>query len=232
MKSELHIFLEGIADKKFFVDIIVRWYNFVQDEKNIVENKDIILFRNDKNDKVTITSYGGKDVLEDDKKRKALIDNLDSNLLLNIPSLLIFDSDKDYIGNLNKWIKFRTSLNNSKYDSLFNFFFLPINFDLSKEFNGDLEYLIYELLFDEKDNFTNCWKTFENCIENYNLNKYPIVFPDLKTKIFALLDIYNKKSKEKDRDYLDTTIFNLNPEEKPILQPLKAFLDQYLLIYA
>jgi len=227
MVEVVDILVEGIADQKFLADVIISWYGY-KIEGEVRDKKDTILVNETNFKKAKIKSFEGKDVLETERKKNLLCENLEINISINKPSLLIFDADFDFLGNFKKWNDFKNEFYKDKNTNIFDIFFWPNNQDLGNKVQSDLEYLLFDILCEDKLMYWSCFDDFDKCVELKFENSYNLCFHDNKTRIFSFLSTFGRESKEVKRNYFDAEIFNLNPTEKPILKPLKTTLDKYL----
>ncbi len=127
-------------------------------------------------------------------------------------NLLIFDADDSYNSRLIELETRRIELGIE-----FEVFLLPDGRE-----NGDLETLLQQLTIESKSaQIFDCFESYKSCIHTLN---EAYTKPDLKTKIYAYSEILTGSGKEKDRDYTNSEIWDLN---HPSLQPLVDFLKPH-----
>jgi hypothetical protein len=201
--SNIKIFVEGIADKKFLSDYI----------QHILPEFEVI-------DKKTIIACGGWTNIYNERNdaeetiRKSLIKNTNDDGV----NLVIFDADKDFDCRKKEIEKWKADFNLS-----FELFLFPNNKD-----NGTLENLLEKLIPEKNRSVLDCWEGYEKCLKTKKLTS-----PAKKTKIYAYLEALvgesrseKVKIKEKERDYGNIDHWNLDAE---YLNSLKEFLTPYLI---
>ncbi len=203
--SNIQLFVEGIADAKLIQDIIKSWYNV-----NLKIGK---LGSEDVNPDILIV--GGKGNI------KKLANQFKENNELEIRNIIVFDADV-FIEENDKFVEL-------KKDLPIEYFLLPDN-----QSNGDLETLLVQIINEENSVIFECWEGYENCLKLSKRKEGVFTTPASKTKIYAYLeallgesDSQKKKIKEAERNYQDSSHWNLNA---PSLVNLKQFLDQYFQI--
>ena len=207
--EKIQIFVEGVADQKFFQDLISAWYNtkltFGGVQKGMVTNGDIF-------------NVEGKGVFEDEIKMRLIDPILKFNDIKGVKNLFIFDADT---------FKIETK-NFEKYKSQFpiEHFLLPDN-----QSDGDLETLLEQIINQDNKVIFDCWEGYEDCLKTSIRKEGIFTTPARKTKIYAYLEALlgesknqKKKIKETERNYQDVNHWDLNA---PALVNLKQFLDQY-----
>jgi hypothetical protein len=207
--ENIQIFVEGVADQKFFQDIIEAWYN---------EKLTLGGYQKDKTVHGQIFSVGGKGVFKNEDKMKVLDTIFKANRISGVKNIFIFDADEFVIESKN-FVEY------SKIHPI-QYFLLPDN-----QSDGDLETLLVQIINQENKVIFDCWEGYENCLKTSNGKEGVFTTPASKTKIYAYLeallgesDSQKKKIKEAERNYQDATHWDLNA---PALVNLKQFLDQY-----
>lgn len=200
--SKVQLFVEGIADAKLIQDILKSWYNV-----NLKIGK---LGSEDVNPDILIV--GGKGNI------KKIANQFKENHEFEIKNIIIFDADIFYEEN-DKFIELK-----KKFP--IEYFLLPDN-----QADGDLETLLVQIINQENKVIFNCWDGYESCLKTSKRKEGVFTTPASKTKIYAYLeallgesDSQKKKIKEAERNYQDSTHWDLNA---PALTNLKTFLDQY-----
>ena len=84
--SNIQIFVEGIADQKFFQDLIEKWYNIKLSKGEFADRNTRLKFGD-------IFDMGGKDSFEDVSKTSVLDPIIETLRFEDIPMLVIFDAD-------------------------------------------------------------------------------------------------------------------------------------------
>ena len=131
-------------------------------------------------------------------------------------NLIIFDANGDYAKKKAEILSWKQKLNIE-----FELFLFPNDNDY-----GNLETLLENISLPEHKIIFDCFDKYQECIgvnKNYSL-------PNQKAKNFAYTEAILSKSKseeakENKRNYLDTTLWNLNGD---YMEPLKDFLLTYL----
>jgi hypothetical protein len=204
--KKVQIFVEGVADQKFFQDLLNDWYGI---------ELSLGGFQNGNGD---IFNVEGKGVFEDEKKMLLIEPILKLNDIRGVKNLFIFDADTFEI----------ESQNFEKYKSQFpiDHFLLPDN-----QSNGDLETLLEQIINQDNKVIFDCWDSYENCLKSSKRKNGNFTTPARKTKIYAYLEALlgesknqKKKIKETERNYRDQSHWDLNSRA---LTNLKQFLDQY-----
>jgi hypothetical protein len=207
MATPIKIFVEGIADVKFFGDYI----------SHIAPSFEIV------ND--TIINTGGWTNI-DSKKEKGESSRIEmeKNTDYGGINLVIFDADKDF-----KNRKQEIEAWKSKYNLVFELFLFPDNRN-----TGALEDLLERIITTENKPIFCCWRLFEKCLKIIRIKgrSRPLTIPAKKTKIYAYLEVLlgetkkeKEKIKERERDYKNKEHWNLDSE---FLILLKEFLLKYI----
>ena len=101
------------------------------------------------------------------------------------------------------------------------YFFLPNNED-----PGDLEDLLKQIINPTHQIIIDCFDHYQTCL---NSNDYDYTLPNKKALIFAyceaILEKNSKQIKEKNRDYFNKKLWDIESEA---LNPLKEFLKKIL----
>lgn len=200
--KRVQIFVEGIADAKFLKDFVANTYKIdLEIGKNGSEsaNPDILIL--DGKDKIPKVSNLFKE-----------------NEINEILSVIIFDADDFSVENP-KFVQYQTTYP-------IDYFLLPNNQD-----DGDLETLLEQIINPEHQGIFDCWAGYEDCLRSHKGKNYTT--PARKTKIYAYLEALlgesknqKKKIKEAEREYSNTSHWNLNA---PALNNLKTFLDKFFI---
>ena len=221
--SNVQIFVEGIADQKFFQDLIEKWYNTKLSKGKFAD-------RNTKLEFGDIFDMGGKDSFEDVSKTSVLDPIIETLRFEDIPMLVIFDADTYVIS--------KPIIEELCRKRNFHYFLLPYNGAHSEadKNNGDLEALLQEIICPDNQVIFDCWQAYEECLidkpaKTTASGKFTL--PARKTKIYAYLEALvgesksqKSKIKEENRDYRNPKHWNLDPTHPP-LKPLKEFLDPF-----
>ena len=85
---------------------------------------------------------------------------------------------------------------------------------------GDIETLLENIIVEENKFVFNCWSRFMDCLGN-NDKGQKLHLPDRKAKIFDYVSLLGSKAQEKDRNYMDSSLWNLDAS---YLEPLRDFL--------
>ena len=210
--NRVQIFVEGIADQKFFQDLITEWYGISLSIGNIGKPGEII-------------SLEGKTVFDSPEKQKKLAPLFQQLAIQETPIVVIFDADK--------FAEDQVHLLTHSQTHGFTFFLLPNN-----AANGDLETLLQEIICPDNQIIFDCWQAYESCLSgkpSVMTEAGIFTLPARKTKIYAYLEALVGESnsekdmiKERNRDYRNPKHWNLNPTHT-YLKPLKEFLDQFFI---
>lgn len=224
--NNIQIFVEGVADQKFFQDLIHEWYDIKLTKGKFAE-------KNTKIELGDIFDMGGKDSFEDPTKMHFLNPIIETLQIEEIPMLVIFDADT--------YSKNHPIIDKFCANRGFQYFLLPYNgthSELNKN-DGDLETLLQEIICSDNQVIFDCWQAYEQCLEgksSQNTASGTFTLPARKTKIYAYLEALigesknqKKNIKEENRDYRNPKHWNLDPAHPP-LQPLKEFLDPFFSI--
>lgn len=211
------IFVEGIADLVFLKDFIEHHfiYTFNSVPKINETTKDIILIHNNQNI-IKIYILGSKEALGDPNKYNLVLAEINKESY--DAKLIVLDADDDFAGT-------KTMCNSFTDLNLTSNYVFPNNKD-----DGDLETILENIQAD--NNISNCWINFESCINNI---KPEYTIPAKKSKIHTYLEILNPNTnkgkdncKERNRNYKDTSIWNMHNLQNSYVSDLKTYLDQYL----
>ncbi len=149
----------------------------------------------------------------------AYINELQKNIDKGGKNLVVFDADNDCESR-------RKELMNIKAKVDFELFLLPNDSD-----SGAIENLLEKIINPVNQCILDCWNKYEKnlseCVIPWKVPQTPTT-PAYKTKIYGYLEALTgttkeekKRIKEKERDYLDRNLWNLDSEA---LNPLKTFL--------
>jgi hypothetical protein len=203
--KKVQIFVEGVADQKFFQDLLNDWYGIELSLGGFKAKGDIF-------------NVEGKGIFDDKNKMRLIDPMLKLNDTTGVKNLFIFDADTFE----------RESQNFERYKSQFpiDHFLLPDN-----QSNGDLETLLEQIINQDNKVIFDCWDGYESCLKSSKRKNGSFTTPARKTKIYAYLEALlgdsknqKKKIKETERNYRDKSHWDLN---SPALTKLKQFLDQY-----
>jgi len=221
--SKAQIFVEGIADQKFFQDLIYKWYGIKLTKGKFADQNTKLAFGD-------IFDMGGKDTF-DDPIRMSLLDPIIETLQFeDIPMLVIFDADT--------YVMSKPIIKELCAKRNFHYFLLPYNGTHSEAHknDGDLETLLQEIICPDNQVIFDCWKAYEECLIDKSAKTTAsgkFTLPARKTKIYAYLEALvgesksqKSKIKEENRDYRNSKHWNLDPTHPP-LKPLKEFLDTF-----
>lgn len=222
--NNVQIFVEGIADQKFFQDLIHEWYGIKFSKGKFAE-------KNTKIELGDIFDMGGKDSFEDPIRMNLLDPIINTLQIEEIPMLVIFDADI--------YSESQPVINEYCANRGFHYFLLPYNGTHSEPHknNGDLEVLLQEIICFDNQVIFDCWQAYEQCLADKTAKtteSEKFTLPARKTKIYAYLEALlgeskkqKAKIKEENRDYRNPKHWNLDTTH-PSLKPLKEFLDQFL----
>lgn len=198
--SRVRIFVEGIADVRFLTDCITHY----------VPAASLRAFE--------FIDMGGKDGLLQNPEDESFpfVENTDAGGI----NLVVFDADGSHQARAKE---LRDAA--AKAAISFEHFLFP-----DDQHRGDLEVLLCELVPDDKRVILDCHDGFVICMESHE--HLSLQLPLLKSKVFAYLDALlpkrqKSKAKEAERDYRNTTHWNL---DAPALEPLRKFLIRHLTI--
>lgn len=152
---------------------------------------------------------------------QAFVNELQKNIDRGGKNLVVFDADEDCRSRRDHLMFIKEKI---KVD--FDLFLFPNNSDA-----GALENLLEKIINPENQCILDCWTGYENslskCIIPWKNPQTPTT-PAYKTKIYGYLEALTgttkeekKKIKEKERDYLDVNLWDL---DSAALNPLKEFL--------
>jgi hypothetical protein len=133
-------------------------------------------------------------------------------------NILIFDSDDG--GQISTLEKINLNKDNFAIEGIFLF---PDN---NPQSNGNLETLLRHAISSNGLGLLPCIDGYSTCVSNLEIENLRHI--DEKAKIFIYVDSFQDggSSKEKDRDYLKTNLWNLNSVH---LTPLVDFLATYFI---
>ncbi|AQG78372.1 DUF3226 domain-containing protein [Spirosoma montaniterrae] len=221
--SNVQIFVEGVADQKFFQDLIHEWYGLKLSKGKFAE-------KNTRVEAGDIFDMGGQDSFADPIRMNLLSPIIQTLRIEEIPMLVIFDADE--------YIVKQPDIDMFCQEQGFSYFLLPFNgthSDADKN-DGDLETLLQEVICPDNQIIFDCWQTYEQCLATkkaLNTASGAFTLPARKTKIYAYLEALlgetktqKKLIKEEHRDYRNKKHWNLDPAH-PALKPLKEFLDPF-----
>lgn len=221
--SNVQIFVEGVADQKFFQDLIHEWYGVKLTKGKFVE-------KNTKIELGDIFDMGGKDSFEDPVRMHFLDPIIETLQIEEIPMLVIFDADT--------FIESKPTIDELCQKRNFYYFLLPYNGTHPEpdKNDGDLETLLQEIICADNQIIFDCWQAYEQCLTGQPTSTTAsgkFTLPARKTKIYAYLEALlgeskkqKAKIKEENRDYRNLKHWNLDPTHPP-LKPLKEFLDPF-----
>lgn len=218
--NNVQIFVEGIADQKFFQDLIYEWYGVKFSKGKFAE-------KNTKIELGDIFDMGGKDSFEDPIRMNLLDPIIKTLQIEEIPMLVIFDADIYY--------NTQPIIDEFCANRGFHYFLLPYNGTHTEpgKNDGDLEALLQEIIYPDNQVIFNCWQAYEQCLTAQTTELRKFTLPARKTKIYAYLEALvgeskkqKAKIKEENRDYCNKNHWNLDPTHPP-LKPLKDFLDKF-----
>jgi hypothetical protein len=211
-EAKLFIIVEGINDIVFIKDFLKIHFRYINNQK--INGDTVLLEIND----IIIYSTKGKDL--DNSKKQNLVQEINKRNPENI--IFVFDADdnyKDAKDNIKGICKYNESLKNSKC------FLFPDDENI-----GELEHFLEKIAI-KKDIF-ECWEQFELCISTIENN---FTIPAKKSKIHTYLKVLNPNTKkgkdnckEPNRDYTETTKWNLNDKNIPVVNKLFSFLNQFI----
>ena len=221
--NNVQIFVEGIADQKFFQDLIHEWYG-IKLTKGKFADKNVRIELGD------IFDMGGRDSFDDPIRMRFLDPIIETLQIEEVPMLVIFDAD---VYSENQPVVDDFCANRG-----FQYFLLPYNGTHPEPVknDGDLETLLQEIICSDNQVILDCWQAYEQCLTDMSAKTTEsgkFTSPARKTKIYAYLEALVGKTKkekarikEENRDYRNANHWNLDPTH-PALQPLKEFLDPF-----
>ncbi len=221
--TNVQIFVEGVADQKFFQDVIQEWYGLKLSKGKFAE-------KNTRIELGDIFDMGGQDSFADSDRMRLLEPIIQTLHVEEIPMLVIFDADE-------------YSIKQPDIDAFcqkqgFSYFLLPYNgtYPEANRNDGDLETLLQEIICPDNQVIFDCWQAYEQCLTHEtatNTTSGAFTLPARKTKLYAYLEALlgetktqKKLIKEEHRDYRNKKHWNLDPTH-PALKPLKDFLDPF-----
>ena len=202
MKDRFLIVVEGIADETF-----IRQYLYHLFGQKVPEN--------------FILTTEGKDNL----KSSVAINRMRSMTDQGGINLVIFDADDDCEARRSAILEWK-ELNGLEFE----LFLLPNNQD-----KGELEDLLEYIINPNNRPIMECWENYEKELVTLDIpgrTPPPLTTPAKKTKIYGYLEALlgpseseKKKIKEREREYHNALLWNLNAE---YLLPLKEFLEKWI----
>jgi hypothetical protein len=216
MKKNILIFCEGVTDQIFIADCLEILYsiNIVKEIKK--ENKKCsIQFSN--------TFLFGKIIEVEGYTNIKLPINLDKfKDNTNGINLVIFDGDKPNHGK-GGFENTHRSLVSLQDSVTFEFYLWP-----NHEMDGMIEDLLRKLIPSSKEQVMQCIENHQNCLSNLYIEG--LRSANLKDMLAHYLYTNSiEKTKGRDLDYKDNTVWNLDFDKIPDLKKLKLFLDKYFL---
>lgn len=153
----------------------------------------------------------------------AYINELQKNIDKGGKNLVVFDADNDCESRRKELMDIRTKVD-------FELFLLPNDSD-----PGALENLLEKIINPDNQCILDCWNKYEKnlreCVIPWKVPQTPTT-PAYKTKIYGYLEALTgttkeekKRIKEKERNYLDSNLWNLDSD---YLNPLKKFLLNHI----
>lgn len=153
----------------------------------------------------------------------AYINELQKNIDKGGKNLVVFDADNDCESRRKELMDIRTKVD-------FELFLLPNDSD-----SGAIENLLEKIINPVNQCILDCWNNYEKELSKCRIpwkNPQTPTTPAYKTKIYGYLEALTgttkeekKKIKEKERDYLNRNLWNLDSEA---LNPLKIFLLKHI----
>ena len=153
----------------------------------------------------------------------AYVNELQKNIDKGGKNLVVFDADNDCESRRKELMDIRTKVD-------FELFLLPNDSD-----SGAIENLLEKIINPVNQCILDCWNNYEKELSKCRIpwkNPQTPTTPAYKTKIYGYLEALTgttkeekKKIKEKERDYLDSNLWNLDSEA---LNPLKNFLLKHI----
>jgi hypothetical protein len=158
-------------------------------------------------------------------KKQAFINELKKNTDNGGMNLVVFDADGDCQSRRKELTEIKDEI---KVD--FDIFLFPNDSD-----PGALENLLEKIINPDNQCILDCWNNYEKELSKCRIpwkNPQTPTTPAYKTKIYGYLEALTgttkeekKKIKEKERDYLDSNLWNLDSD---YLYPLKSFLLNHI----
>jgi hypothetical protein len=211
------IWVEGKADQKFMADLLKIWFKMDFDVKRFAfkeETRKIDL---------RIRDLGGKTTFLTDKNMA----EFKNNVLNGVKNLVILDAD-DIVNQ-----RVMIAHVKEKLEIDFPIFLLP-----DDNRNGELENLLEEIIHPNNQTIFDCWNEYEKCLknqENPTRTGHKFTIPAKKSKIYSYLEVLMGESdaekelvKDPKRDFTNQNHWILDDNQKPVLKPLKAFLQRQL----
>lgn len=202
----INIYVEGNADVKFLSDY-VEYLGLGQLSKSIEIKNNTAKASLKKNDgaNVFINGIGGWTNVQN------VLPNIQSTLDDGGKVLVVFDADSEPDTRREEILDLLgKGLVNSS-----DVFLFPDN-----QQEGDLETLLENIIVDNNKFVFCCWSKFMDCLTK-NDREQKMRLPNRKAKIFDYVSLLGRKAQEKDRNYKDSSLWNL---DAPYLEPLRDFL--------
>lgn len=227
--KKLDIWCEGVADQKFLADVIQSWFGL---KCTLPKKSKTYECRNDAEELVLHIRATGS--INPFISAQAWLDarkDFVENVALEIKNVTIVDADLDFQKRLDTILATTEGMIGTD-----NLFLWPNNQPKQSDNheNHDLELLLEQIMKkDSKDLFIDCWKGYESCLikkSNPKSTDGAFFVPDRKAMVYAFVEAFTgepNQSKEQNRDYLDSDLWELDGEKEP-LKHLKAFLEKHI----
>jgi hypothetical protein len=220
MKKTILIFCEGVIDQVFIADFLSHSYGetiFMDKNKNKRDKHkwDISFETNLCEGKIIET--GGYTYLS----KPIYLEQLKNNQTGR--NLIIFDADEHGHGrgsfkNTEQSLKELKRIENVDFD----YHLWPNHND-----NGTVENLLIQLIPTDKKSIFNCFDQYNECLKQFQGLK-PLD-ETLKRSLNSYTYNFNHADKASERNYLDTSFWDMNSDEKPDLKKLKEFLNKHFM---
>ncbi|MEQ8473946.1 MAG: DUF3226 domain-containing protein [Marinoscillum sp.] len=219
--DKLFIVVEGIADQVLLVDLLSTTYEGEykisyrkKSKASDTENLRVVFESEEKGSK-EITFLKAKTNGKSIQKNK--IDEIrtpTSNL--EHKTVFILDADAPNFTETSKSLieSFKQEGLDLAEESVF---LLPDN-----KSDGCLEDLLIQMVSDKAKPIFRCFESYKECIHGVNPD---YTKPDIKTKVYAYSEIITKSGNERNRDYTNREVWNIEHES---LAPLVKFLKTHL----
>ena len=207
-RRKVKLFVEGIADKKFFEDYLKYTYHVSLNEHDITD----------------LGGWTKIDNLEETLGEQATVNEMKKNTANGDINLVIFDADNDPIAR-------RTAIEEIKRRNALDFelFLLPDDAN-----PGALEELLMSAINPVNQPICDCWARYEADLAQqripWKIPQIPTV-PAKKTQVYAYLEALlgetrreKKLIKEANRNYQNPNHWDLTAIG---LRPLRVFLDKF-----
>lgn len=221
--------VEGKADQKFLADVICEWFNG-SITKNIttkpeVNSEELCITLNTADREIKIRTLNGVPSILGANAQKLKIP-FQLNTQQGITNVVIIDADNDP-----QLRKSEIAATRNLLGEHFPCFLFP-----DDNTAGDLETVLEAIINTAHQSIFDCWNSYELCLSGANPRR-PYTSPAKKTKIYAYLEALlgtsnneKDKLKELNRNYRNPDHWILDPEQQPILKPLRTFLSTHLQI--